>query len=366
MTTLTSNSHKAINNLLSAVEKVAERAGFVFKGAKKSSSPDSAINGKFIADIWNTQQLVKGVNQYSLVAGTAWLLTSSKLEQKFDYLFVDEAGQVSLANLLAMSTCARNIVLLGDQMQLGQPIQGVHPGESGKSTLDYLLKGEATIAPDLGIFLKDTWRMHPDVCRFISEAVYDGRLEAEAKNANQRLVLNANANPALIATGVKFFPVEHDGCSQRSDVEAEVVRDLFESLLEQGYVDRDCKSHSMGLENILVVAPYNQQVNLLKRVLPEGARVGTVDKFQGQEAEAVLVSMTTSSGQHLPRDIEFLYSKNRLNVAVSRARCLAVVVANPLLLEVDCKTPEQMALVNTLCWITDYSEKPTMGKYDGQ
>ena len=352
---VTSNSHKAINNLLSAVEKVAEQNGFVFKGAKKSSSLDSAIKGKFITDFWDTQQLVKVVSQFSLVAGTAWLLTSAKLEQRFDYLFVDEAGQVSLANLLAMSTCARNIVLLGDQMQLGQPIQGVHPGESGKSTLDYLLKGEATIAPELGIFLKDTWRMHPEVCRFISEAVYDGRLEAESKNANQRLVLEVDANPALAATGVKFYPAVHDGCSQCSEVEAEVLRSLFSSLLLQCYVDRDGKSHSMSLENILVVAPYNQQVNLLKRVLPEGARVGTVDKFQGQEAEVVLVSMTTSSGQYLPRDIEFLYSKNRLNVAVSRARCLAVVLASPLLLEVDCKTPEQMALVNTLCWIKDYS-----------
>jgi len=351
---VTSNSHKAINNLLSAVEKVAERDGFVFKGAKKSSSLDSAINGKFIADIWNTPQLIKSLSQFTLVAGTAWLLTSSKLEQKFDYLFVDEAGQVSLANLLAMSTCARNIVLLGDQMQLGQPIQGVHPGDSGKSTLDYLLKGEATIAPELGIFLKDTWRMHPDVCQFISEAVYDGRLQAEAKNANQRLVLKPDANPALGPTGVKFLPVEHDGCSQRSDVEAEVVRSLFASLLSQSYVDRDGKSHAMTSDNILVVAPYNQQVSLLKRILPTGARVGTVDKFQGQEAEVVLVSMTTSSGQYLPRGIEFLYSKNRLNVAVSRARCLAVVVASPLLLEVDCKTSEQMALVNTLCWISDY------------
>lgn len=352
---VTSNSHKAINNLLSAVEKVADRSGFVFKGAKKSSSPDSAIKGEFIVDIWNTQELVTKVNQFSLVAGTAWLLASAKLQQKFDYLFVDEAGQVSLANLLAMSTCARNIVLLGDQMQLGQPIQGVHPGESGKSTLDYLLKGEATIAPESGVFLKDTWRMHPDVCQFISEAVYDGRLKAEAKNANQRLLLKDDAHPALESTGVKFLPVEHDGCSQRSDVEAEVIRSVFESLLSQSYVDRDGKEHPIELTNILVVAPYNQQVNLLKRVLPEGARVGTVDKFQGQEAEAVLVSMTTSSGQYLPRDIEFLYSKNRLNVAVSRARCLAVVVASPLLLEVDCKTPEQMALVNTLCWISDYS-----------
>ena len=354
---VTSNSHKAINNLLSAVEKVTEYSGFTFKGIKKSSSPDSAINGKYIVDSWNTQELIMKVNQYSLVAGTAWLLASAKLEQKFDYLFVDEAGQVSLANLLAMSTCARNVVLLGDQMQLGQPIQGVHPGESGKSTLDYLLKGEPTIAPESGIFLEKTWRMHPDVCQFISEAVYDGRLEAEAKNIKQKLLLKDDAHPILVQTGVKFLPVVHDGCSQRSDVEAEVIRDVFMSLLSQNYVDRDGNAHAMELANVLVVAPYNQQVNLLKRLLPEGARVGTVDKFQGQEAEAVLVSMTTSSGQYLPRDIEFLYSKNRLNVAVSRARCLAVVVVSPLLLEVDCKTPEQMALVNTLCWVRDVSEQ---------
>ena len=240
-------------------------------------------------------------------------------------------------------------------MQLGQPIQGVHPGESGQSTLEYLLQGEATIAPESGVFLNDTWRMHPDVCQFISEAVYGGRLQAEPKNSNQRLILTRDAHAALKPTGIQFLATEHDGCSQRSEVEVEVILELFQSLLEQRYVDRDGVERAMGLPNILVVAPYNQQVNLLKRVLPEGARVGTVDKFQGQEAEAVLVSMTTSSGEYLPRDIEFLYSKNRLNVAVSRARCLAVVVANPKLLDVDCKTPAQMALVNTLCWIKDYS-----------
>jgi predicted RecB family nuclease len=356
---VTSNSHKAINNLLQAVEKVADATGFSFKGVKKSSSPESCINGKLITDSFNTQEIIKHVDGYCLIAGTAWLFSSPKLEQKFDYLFVDEAGQVSLANLIAMSTCAKNLVLLGDQMQLGQPIQGVHPGESGTSTLEFLLKGEATIAAEAGIFLKDTWRMHPDVCRFISEAVYDGRLEAEPANVNQRLVLDADAHPLLKPTGVRFLSVEHDGCAQRSEVEADIVKGLFHNLLGQRYVDRDGVEHAMDLSNILVVAPYNQQVNLLKRVLPEGARVGTVDKFQGQEAEAVLVSMTTSSGQYLPRDIEFLYSKNRLNVAVSRARSLAVVVASPRLLDVDCNTPEQMALVNTLCWIRDYSDEFT-------
>ena len=360
---VTSNSHKAINNLLVAVEKVAQGVGFSFKGVKKSTGPESCINGKFIVDSTNTQDIIKRHKEFSLCAGTAWLFSSPKLEHKFDYLFVDEAGQVSLANLLAMSTCARNIVLLGDQMQLGQPIQGVHPGESGTSLLEYLLKGEATIAPESGVFLNDTWRMHPDVCRFISEAVYDGRLEAEPKNSNQRLMLASDAHPALKPTGISFLGTEHDGCAQRSEVEAEVIRALYMSLLGQRYRDRDGEEHAMGLSNILVVAPYNQQVNLLKRVLPEGARVGTVDKFQGQEAEAVLVSMTTSSGEYLPRNIEFLYSKNRMNVAVSRARCLAVVVASPRLLDVDCKTPAQMALVNTLCWIRDYANQLNQRKF---
>ena len=351
---VTSNSHKAINNLLSGVEKVAQQDGFEFNGMKKSSTKDSIFEGCFVKNVTNTQSLIQKVGDYQLVAGTAWLFSSPKLESTFDYLFVDEAGQVSLANLMAMSTSAKNIVLLGDQMQLGQPIQGVHPGESGQSTLEYLLKGEATIPEERGIFLKDTWRMHPDVCRFISDAVYSGRLEAEKDNANQKLMLPVDAHDAVKPTGISFIPIAHDGCSQRSDEEADLIQRIYADLLRSRYVDRTGKEHEMTVENILVVAPYNLQVNRLKQVLPAGARVGTVDKFQGQEAEAVLVSMTTSSGEYLPRDIDFLYSKNRLNVAISRARCWAGVVANPALLEVNVSSPLQMALVNTLCWVEEF------------
>ena len=273
------------------------------------------------------------------------------MDQLVDYLFVDEAGQVALANLVAMGVSARNIVLLGDQMQLGQPIQGDHPGRSGESALDYLLGGLATIPPERGIFLATTWRMHPDVCRFISEAVYDGRLQPEAGNAKRALILGADAHPVLLPTGIRFVAADHEGCGQRSEEEAKIVAELLSSLLLQRYRDKKGAEHPITLDNILVVAPYNMQVNLLRKTLPEGARVGTVDKFQGQEAEVVIVSMATSSQEFMPRHMEFLYSRNRLNVAVSRARCLAVVVANPKLLEIDCSTPEQMALVNTLCWV---------------
>ena len=353
---VSSNSHKAINNLLHGVEKVAKQLGFSFRGAKKSTAKkeDSYFDGEFVQDVFDNEEIwsnLEGLAPYQLAAGTAWLFADVEMDQQLDYLFVDEAGQVALANLVAMGTSARNIVLLGDQMQLGQPTQGVHPGRSGESSLEYLLNGLATIPPEQGIFLATTWRMHPDVCKFISDAVYDSRLVAEENNAKQTLLLNGNAHSALRPTGIRYLPIEHDACSQRSEEEAKLVLELVTNLLEQRYRDKKGEEHPMTLDDILVVAPYNMQVNLLKKMLPEGARVGTVDKFQGQEAEVVIVSMATSSGDYLPRYIEFLYSKNRLNVAISRAKCLAIFIANPALMAIRCSTPEEMALVNTLCWI---------------
>ncbi|HEY5235218.1 MAG TPA: C-terminal helicase domain-containing protein, partial [Rhabdochlamydiaceae bacterium] len=182
------------------------------------------------------------------------------------------------------------------------------------------------------------------------DAVYDGQLHPEKDNQKQALILSDNAHPSLMENGIQFIPANHQGCGQKSEEEGRIVRELYLSLLEQSYRNRDGNVKPMSHENILVVAPYNTQVNYLKSILPENAKVGTVDKFQGQEAEVVLVSMTTSSGEDLPRNLEFLYSKNRLNVAISRARTLAAVVANPKLLEIPCSNIEQMCLVNTLCW----------------
>jgi uncharacterized protein len=347
---VSSNSHKAINNLLAKVEEVATSERVGFRGGKKAGgSEDTFLNGTHIRDVASNEEMANG--DFQLLAGTAWLFARPEFDRTLDYLFVDEAGQVAVANLVAMGTSARNLVLLGDQMQLGQPVQGVHPGRSGDSSLEYLLDGLATIPPERGIFLDRTWRMHPDVCRFISDAVYDGRLLPEPATAQQRLLLQRGAHPALRSTGVRFVSATHDGCRQRSEEEAALVADLYQDLLRQRYLDRRGVEHPMSIENVLVVAPYNMQVNTLKQRLPAGARVGTVDKFQGQEAEAVIVSMTTSSGDDLPRSMAFLFSRNRLNVAISRARCLALVVASAKLMDVRCTTPEEMALVNTLCWV---------------
>ena len=194
--------------------------------------------------------------------------------------------------------------------------------------------------------------MRPSICQFISDAFYDGRLTAHESTARRSLNLQSIDLPN---EGIVFIPADHEGCSQKSIEEGEIIKVKYQSLLGQNFVEHDGSTRPITEDDILVVTPYNVQVNFLRSILPENARVGTVDKFQGQEAPIVLISMVTSSAEDLPRNIEFLYSKNRLNVAVSRAQCLAVVVANPKLLEIPCGTVEQMKLVNTFCWLNEYA-----------
>jgi predicted RecB family nuclease len=348
------NSHKAIENLLKKIEQIAIDTEVNFIGVKKSSKNDKPYQGKFIKSVNDNKDIT---NQYNLVAGTVWLFSRQEHDQQFDYLFIDEAGQVSLANVLAMATAAKNIVLVGDQMQLGQPLQGVHPGDTGQSVLEFLLEGQATIAPERGIFLENTHRLHPAICSFISDAIYESRLKAHIDTKKRQLLSRQN-----ILEGIYFISTAHTGCSQKSEQEGEIIKDLFAKLQKINFLDKDGTTRLIGINDILVVSPYNVQVNYLQSILPANAIVGTVDKFQGQEAPIVLVSMATSSAQEMPRNIEFLYSKNRLNVALSRAQCLAVVVANSALLEIPCEKVEQMKLVNTLCWLSDYTANVNIEK----
>jgi uncharacterized protein len=213
--------------------------------------------------------------------------------------------------------------------------------------LAHLLDGRATIAPVQGLFLGESWRLHPDICRFTSEAFYDGRLTTRTENALQRV----NARGLLDGTGLRFVPVYHDGNQSDSPEEVERIAGLVEELLINAgtWTNKNGETTPLTLRDILIVAPYNAQVELLARRLPEGARVGTVDKFQGQEAPVVFYSMTTSTPEDAPRGMEFLYSANRLNVATSRAQCVTVLVASPALFEVPCKTPRQMELANAFC-----------------
>jgi uncharacterized protein len=348
-----SNSHKAIDNVLHAVEeRLAETGEPVRPLGQKKDSGDPFIGRGFIESVVNNADVDPSA---AIIGGTAWLFARPELLASRDVLFVDEAGQVSLGNLVAMATAAKSVVLVGDQMQLAQPIQGAHPRESGCSALDYLLEGHAVVPPERGVFLSKTWRMHPDLCSFVSAAVYEGKLQSEAGCVTQRLVLAAGAHGALKPAGLSFVPVEHTGCRQKSEPEAAVICEIFASLLGQRVVDRRGVERTMALDDLLVVAPYNMQVNHLRSVLPNGARVGTVDKFQGQEGEVVIVSMATSGADDMPRDASFLLSRNRLNVAISRARCLAVLVASPGLLDLVANSVDEMRLANVFCWAAEYS-----------
>jgi predicted RecB family nuclease len=328
---VSSNAHKAINKLLHEVEKHAAQRGFRFNGVKKATdnNPESEFNGVNIATVLKSEDITPG---HQLVGGTVYHFSRDDQRGTFDVLFVDEAGQVSLGNLVAMAGAAANIVLVGDQMQLPQPVQGVHPGETGLSCLEYLLEDNATVPDGRGILLNETHRLHPALCTFVSEAVYDGRLTAHSSTAQRHLVLHPGAPAALRPAGLSFMPVAHDGCTQSSLAEADAIAALVAGLQRQTIV-RDGAERPLTLEDILIVAPYNLQVNLLKRRLPLGAHAGTVDKFQGQEAAVVIVSMTTSRGVDAPRGTAFLFNPNRFNVAVSRAQCLAIVVHGTRLLD---------------------------------
>lgn len=349
---VTSNSHKAIHNLLDAVEAAAREQGFWFRGLKKKSS--GADDTEFVSRLPNPMIESTDDNDdcanpaMQLVAGTAWLFSDPDLDRSLDYLFIDEAGQVSLANAIAVSTATRNLVLLGDPLQLAQVSQGAHPDHAGDSVLQHLLGTHATVPPDRGIFLAHTWRMHPSVCAFVSEIVYESRLLSADECANQAVTVDD-----VVKTGLRFLPVAHVGNSQSSEEEAQAIVGDIRAMLRGTYTSSKGATVQLRAEHILVVAAYNAQVRRISATLAAAGLgdipVGTVDKFQGRQAPVVYFSMATSSGAELPRDIEFLFSRNRLNVAMSRARCVATLVASPRLLDVACKTPEQMKLVNSLC-----------------
>ncbi len=343
---VTATSHKVIRNLLKGVVKEATKTRAAVRVAHKltekmndgSSIIEETDNAKALALIRD--------NQADVLGGVAWLWASDKAVQAVDVLFVDEAGQMSLANVLGAARAAQSIVLLGDQQQLDQPSKASHPEGVSVSALDHVLAGERTMPAGRGIFLPCTRRLAPGIAAFTSEVFYEGRLQALPELANQRL---AHVSP-FDAGALWILPVAHTGNQSYSSEEVEAVADLVARLVAgpSQWIDREGVAAPLRAEHILVVTPYNAQVSRLSARLP-GVHVGTVDKFQGQEAPVIIYSMATSSPDDAPRGMEFLYSLNRLNVATSRARCAAIVVASPLLFEPDCRTPRQMKLANALC-----------------
>jgi uncharacterized protein len=350
---ITANSHKAIHNLLDEVERVAAERDFAFTGLKKCTKGDNDTVYTS-AHITSNEKSIAGPGA-NLVAGTAWAFGVQAMDQQLDYLFIDEAGQVALPHAVAVMTSAKSTILLGDPLQLPQVSHTAHPGDLGASVLEHVLDRDLRpVAPDRGVLLTDSYRMHPDVCEFISELLYEGRLRSAPDRERQHV-----ASPGLSGTGLRYVPVEHAGNSQRSDEEAErIVHEI--GLLLQGTVrDHRGQSRALTTADIIVVTPYNAQVRRLRRALDDagfgGVEAGTVDKFQGREAFVVFFSTAASSGEEAPRGIGFIFDRQRFNVAISRARALAVMVGSPALLGHRAGSVEEVKVVNGVCRFLEQS-----------
>ena len=348
---VTSNSHKAILNLLKILceqnkndirfscEKVCGR------GAKEEE--EKSIG----------QHPIKLVNKASksaqVVGATAYFFSRDSEKEAYDYLFIDEASQLSLANTAAAGRSTRNIILLGDQNQLDQPIQAVHPGESGQSALSYYTDGQSAIPEDRGVFLPISYRLHPKICRFVSDNFYNGNLSPHPKNKNQKIILPESLKGKLADSGICFIPAAHSGNREASWEEVEALSYVYQELLKAKWRDKNKKLSPITTKDILITAPYNLQVSYIKRKLRyKGLRAASVDKFQGQEAPISIVSLSASTIQDAPRGISFLLNKNRLNVAISRAKGLSIFIGSKNLLDTRLSTLHNMELMNIWRQIT--------------
>lgn len=346
---ITGTGHKAIANLVHKVERVASDRKQSFAGLYKHAAEGteylSQLDVAFVTST-NDNSEFDG-DGYALAAGTPWLFAREELTGAFDYLFIDEAGQISLSDALAISTCAKNVVLLGDPSQLAQVSRGSHPLHAGDSVLQHLLGDANTVPPHRGLFLDVSYRMHPQICNFISRAFYDGRLHAAGAAEN-----HAVSGARLNGSGLRYLEVEHRDNAQGSLEEAQRIVLETATLLAGSVTDDDGVARTLTSRDVIVVSPYNVQRRMIRRLFEaEGldVAVGTVDMFQGQEAAVVFYSLATSGVEDIPRGMEFLFERNRFNVAVSRARAISALACSPRLLEIPCNDIEQVRLASLLC-----------------
>jgi uncharacterized protein len=347
---VTATSHKVIRNLLDSVATMAVTTGIATRLAQKAGETEEELNPNSpVTEVETNEEALKLLHTgaANVLGGTAWLWAREEFAKAVDVLFVDEAGQMSLANVLAATQATGSIVLLGDPQQLEQPKKGSHPDGVNASALQHILGEHQTMPADRGIFLPVTWRLGPRICEFTSEVFYERRLTSKPGLDHQQLT-----GGPFTGSGLWVVEVDHDGNRNASDEEVEAVADLVGKLTAPGsqWIDENGVAEQMTGNRILVVAPYNAQVSrLADRLKDTGTRVGTVDKFQGQQAPVVIYSRATSRPEEAPHCLEFLYSLNRLNVATSRAQCAVILVASPHLFVPDCSTPRQMKLANALC-----------------
>ena len=345
---ITALSHKVIRKLLDEVVDAAEEAKLRVRCLQRVKDEDLCDDGGEIATTTDNDAALDALHSgaANVVGGTSWLWTRPEYSDAVDVLFIDEAGQMALADVVAVSRSAKNIVLIGDPQQLDRPLKGSHPPGAESSALQHLLGDHQTIPDSMGLLLPETWRLHPHICTFTSDLFYEGRLSPRVFTRNREI----SGHPWLNGAGLWFVPVDHQANRNSSAEEVDAIARIVESLLrpEVKWTRSEGNPRRLTANDILIVAPFNAQVADLTARMPD-VPIGTVDKFQGQEAPVVIYSLTTSSPEDAPRGMEFLYSLNRLNVATSRAMSNVILVGSSRLFEPECRNPRQMKLANALC-----------------
>ncbi|WP_051351101.1 TM0106 family RecB-like putative nuclease [Sulfobacillus thermosulfidooxidans] len=349
---ITAPSHQVIRHLLDAVLLRAKERGITLKAVQRGRENSGISSSSLQVSNSNDKVFAAFRNGAQVVAGTAWLFARPEWCEALDVLVIDEAGQMSLANALAAAQAAKSLILLGDPQQLRQPSQGHHPPGVDVSVLEYILQGAPTIDPHYGIFLDVTRRMHPVITRYISHIAYDDKLTSHPQCAKQ----NLQGPRPWSHPGLYYVPIWHEGNRTASEEEVLLTRQVVTELLTSTWTDQQGHMRPLTANDILVVAPYNAQVTRLRAALPKDVRVGTVDKFQGQEAPVVIYSTAASNPEDIPHGLEFLYSLNRLNVAISRAQGVAILIASPSLLFHKPAHIEHLPLINALCVFVEQAE----------
>lgn len=347
---VTALSHKVITNLLTKVWEVAQEQGIGIQMLQKTDPDPDAPSPWPVTNDEKTIQSMIGI--VDVIAGTSFMWSKPPYEDSVDFLFIDEAGQLSLIDTLSVSHCCSNLVLLGDPQQLKQPQQGVHPDGTEVSALEHVLQGNKTISDEQGVFLAETWRMHSSINSFVSELFYENRLQSKA-HLDQQQIIGSKYSGA----GLFLEEVEHTGNTNSSSEEVDKVSEIVAHLTsgDVTFVNEKNETAIVTANEIKIITPYNAQVQAIKQRLPD-IEVGTVDKFQGQEAPIIIYSVATSSLEEAPRGMDFLFSPNRFNVAVSRARTRFIMVANPAIFEAECKSPYQIRLANAFCRFKELSQ----------
>lgn len=349
---ITALSHKVITGLLEKVQAEADKAGITINMLQKVGADNEDEQA------WKTTSdnaaMLTHMPEANVIAGTSFMWSTPNYKDVVDYLFVDEAGQLALIDTLAIAQSTKNIILLGDPQQLQQPQQGVHPEGSEVSALEHIINGHQTISKEQGVFLKETWRMHPSICAFDSELFYENKLNARPELMNQAI----ESNTLFAGSGLYYVNVDHHANSNSSQEEVDVIAKIVNDLTKGDVLWNDSENNQSVItkSDIKIISPYNAQVQKLLEQI-EDVAVGTVDKFQGQEAPVIIYSVATSSPEDAPRGMDFLYSPNRFNVAVSRARGIFIMVSNASIFEPDCKSPAQIKLANPFCRFVELAEK---------